>query len=147
MLQNCVLPIQCTRESFRMFLAYPHTRPRLMARVITHAMFTSSLCYASCHHDVMYHAIMMLCIISCIYETQATSSSSHCLTSLYFFFFLFFVIITYSLPYHDSYQRSDVTSLPHLGERFAPNLISYGDTTLHDVPKIPSISPGNALDF
>jgi hypothetical protein len=31
MLQNCVLPIQCTRESFRMFLAYPHTRPRLMA--------------------------------------------------------------------------------------------------------------------
>jgi hypothetical protein len=81
-----------------------------MARVITHAMFTSSLCYASCHHDVMYHAIMMLCIISCIYETQAASSSSHCLTSLYFFFFLFFVIITYSLPYHDSYQRSDVTA-------------------------------------
>jgi hypothetical protein len=55
MLQDCVLPIQCTQESFRMFLAYPHTRPRLVARVSTHAMFTSSLCYASCHHDVMYH--------------------------------------------------------------------------------------------
>jgi hypothetical protein len=110
MLQDCLLPIQSTWESFRMFLAYPHTRPRLMARVITPAMFTSSLCYASHHHDVMSHVIMMLCIISCIYGTHAASSSSHCLMSLYFFFFFFFfVIITYSLPYHDSYRRSDVT--------------------------------------
>jgi hypothetical protein len=99
------------------------TRPRLMARVITHAMFTSSLCYASHHHDVLHHAIMMLCIISCIYGTHAASSSSHCLTSLYFFFFFFFVIITYSLPYHDSSRRSDVTSLPLLG-RGSPR-ISY----------------------
>jgi hypothetical protein len=70
----------------------------------------------------MHHVIMMLCIISCIYGTHAASSSSHCLTSLYFFFF-FFVIITYSLPYHDSYHRSDVTSLPLLG-RGSPG-ISY----------------------
>jgi hypothetical protein len=50
MLQNCVLPIQCTRESFRMFLAYPHTRPRLMP--------------CSRHPCVMHHIIMMLCIMS-----------------------------------------------------------------------------------
>jgi hypothetical protein len=29
MLQNCELPIQCTRESFRMFLVYPYTHPHL----------------------------------------------------------------------------------------------------------------------
>jgi hypothetical protein len=74
MLQNCEVPIQCTRESFRMFLAYPHTRPRLMARVITHAMFTSSLCYASHHHDEMHHVIMVLCIVSCIYGTRGDHS-------------------------------------------------------------------------
>jgi hypothetical protein len=32
-------------------------------------------------------------------------------------------------------------------ERFAPNLLSYGGTALHDVPKILIGFLGNALDF
>jgi hypothetical protein len=71
--------------------------------------------HGSGDHSCHVHVILMLCIISCIYGTHTASSSSHCLTSLYFFFFFFFFVITaYSLPYHDSYRRSDVTMGPWL---------------------------------